>query len=117
MTNESNSKTLLLKSLLIFQTLAVMFYTVLAVKNEGMDLFPVFISNITQMGWNGQFNLDFSMYLVLSGIWIMWRNKWSISSIFIGVSAMILGIVFFAPYLLFLVIKEKGNLQKIATAN
>lgn len=92
-----------------------MIYTAYAVKNEGWDLFTIFLSNLTQMGWNGQFNLDFSCYLLLSAIWIMWRNKFSMSSILIGVVAMILGIVFFAPYLLYLVFTEKGNLQKIVT--
>jgi hypothetical protein len=43
----------------------------------------------------------------------MWRNKFSAKSIAIGFIAMILGIIAFAPYLLFLLIKENGNLKKV----
>jgi len=63
--------------------------------------------------WSGQFNLDFLCYLALSGLWIMWRNKFSGKSILVGTVAMILGIVFFAPYLLWLMNKEKGDLKRV----
>jgi hypothetical protein len=43
----------------------------------------------------------------------MWRNKFHGKSILIGIVAMILGYVFFAPYLLYLIAKEKGNLKNV----
>jgi hypothetical protein len=99
--------------LLIVQTLGLGIYTFLAFRNEGADLFQVFLSDITALGWNGQFNLDFSCYLTLSGLWIMWRNKFSVTSVLFGLAAAILGIIAFAPYLLLLLVRENGDLKKI----
>jgi dolichyl-phosphate-mannose--protein O-mannosyl transferase len=103
----------LLKSLLIVQSAAVLIYTFFAFKNEGANLIGVFLANIQSLSWNGQFNLDFLCYLVLSGLWIMWRNKFSSKSIFVGFIAMILGIIFFAPYILWLLHKENGDLKQV----
>lgn len=112
MTQSNNAQTFL-KSLLVIQTIALIIYTTYAVRNEGWILLQIFINNMTAFNWNGQFNLDFSCYLTLSGLWIMWRNKFSISSILIAVIAMIIGIMAFAPYLLYLLIIEKGDLKKV----
>ncbi len=110
---QSNNSQTLLKSLVIIQTIALLVYTGFAIKNEGWTLFYIFTNNITALNWNGQFNLDFSCYLTLSEIWIMWRNKFSTPSILFALIAMIIGIIAFAPYLLYLVTKEKGDLKKV----
>jgi hypothetical protein len=111
--NNSNNKQTLLLALLAFQTLAIVIYTAFAVTNEGWGLFQVFNNNLTSLGWNGQFNLDFSCYLTLSGFWIMWRNQFSLPFIFLAFAAMIIGIMLFAPYLIYLLIVEKGDLKKV----
>lgn len=108
-----NIKLTLLKSLLIIQFISLVIYSSFAVKNEGLTLFQIFINNVTSINWNGQFNLDFTCYLILSGIWTMWRNKFSFFSIIIAINAMIIGIMFFAPYLLYLLIVEKGDINKV----
>ena len=110
---KSNISLTLLKSLLIVQTVALIVYSLIAANKEGWSLFNIFTENVASLNWNGQFNLDFSSYLLLSGLWIMWRNKFTISSMIIGVIAMIAGIVVFAPYLLYLLIIEKGDLKKL----
>jgi len=102
-----------LKGLIIIQTLSLLAYTILAFNNEGANLFSVFLSNIQSLNWSGQFNLDFSCYLILSALWIMWRNNFTLVSIITGIIAMIMGIIVFAPYLLYLLIKEHSNLKKI----
>lgn len=99
------------KFLLVGMALLVLAYTGVTMQKEGTDLFPVFFANIKAMGWNGQFNLDFACYLLLSGLWIMWRNRFSGTSILIGLIASILGIVFFAPYLLWCLYQSKGDLK------
>ena len=75
----------LFKALLFLQTVGLLIYTV----------------------------LDFSSYLILSGLWVMWRNKFSPKSILTAIIAMIVGIMVFAPYLLYLVIKENGDIKKV----
>jgi hypothetical protein len=106
------NKLLFLRSLLLAQTMTVLIYTFFAFQTEGANLFQIFVANILALNWSGQFNLDFSCYLTLSGIWIMWRNKFTINAILIGITAMILGIIFFAPYLLYLLMKENGSLKR-----
>lgn len=103
----------LFKTLLVVQTIGLLSYTFIAFQTEGATLFSVFLTNIKSLTWTGQFNLDFLSYLTLSGLWIMWRNKFSMKSILIGLLAMILGIVFFAPYLLWLLYKEKGEFKHV----
>ena len=114
---QPNQRKSLLKALLLFQTLALVIYTVYAVKNESWGLIQVFTENIYSLNWNGQFNLDFSSYLTLSGLWIMWRNQWSLSSIIIAIIAMIIGIMAFAPYLFYLLTVERGDLKKVLVGN
>lgn len=103
----------LFKALLFLQTVGLLIYTVLAFKNEGANLFKPLLENIKALNWSGQFNLDFSSYLILSGLWVMWRNKFSPKSILTAIIAMIVGIMVFAPYLLYLVIKENGDIKKV----
>ncbi|MCG9899353.1 MAG: hypothetical protein MH132_05090 [Hydrotalea sp.] len=107
------NKTNLFKILLLIQTVGLLIYTLIAFQNEGANLFNVFIKNIAAFSWSGQFNLDFLSYLILSGLWIMWRNKFTVKSILIGLIASVLGIVFFALYLLWLTNKEDGDLKRV----
>jgi hypothetical protein len=101
------------KTLLVVQTIGLLIYTFIAYQIEGPDLFGVFINNIKSLKWSGQFNLDFLCYLTLSGFWIMWRNQFTTKSIILGAVAMVLGIVLFAPYLLWLTNKENGDLKRV----
>ncbi|SIQ19649.1 hypothetical protein [Chryseobacterium sp. RU33C] len=111
------NKQLILKILLILFSVTVSVYTIFAFQQEGASLFQIFLTNITSFNWNGQFNLDFSCYLLLSGLWIMWRNEFSTKSIIFGIIASIIGIIVFAPYILYLLQKEKGNIQKVIIGN
>ena len=115
--NNSINKHLFLKSLLIVQTILLIGYTIYAAQGNGWDLLQVFVQNILSLSWNGQFNLDFSSYLTLSALWIMWRNQFSIKSVAIGIIAMIIGFMVFAPYLLYLLTIEKGDLKKVLIGN
>lgn len=107
----------LLKTLLLIQTLGLLLYSYIAFRSEGANLWDIFFTNIMSLTWNGQFNLDFLCYLLLSGLWIMWRNKFTAKSIILGALAAILGIVVLAPYLLFLISKEKGDLKQVLIGN
>jgi len=41
-------------------------YTIVVGLEHGWNLLPVFFSNIAEMNWSGQFNLDFMTFLGLS---------------------------------------------------
>lgn len=103
----------LFKTLLIVQAVGLMVYTYLAYLQEGANLFKAFMGNMAALNWSGQFNLDFLCYLLLSGLWIMWRNKFNGKGILFAIGAMILGILFFAPYLLWLIQQENANLKRV----
>ena len=102
-----------LKAILVVQIVVLLTATVAAVQQQGWNLFTIFLANVTALNWNGQFNLDFSCYLMLSGLWIMWRNRFTPAAIIGGAFAMVAGILAFAPYLLYLLVAEKGNLEKV----
>ena len=101
------------KALLLFQTIGLIIYTFIAIQTEGVNFLVIALNNLKSLTWSGQFNLDFSCYLTLSGLWIMWRNKFTPMFIIVGFSAMILGFIFFAPYLLYLLTKENGDLKRV----
>jgi len=107
------NKQLFLKVLITMQVTLVLVYTLIVFSKEGIDLFNILFTNIGGMNWSGQFNLDFISYLTLSGIWIMWRNEFTKSSILLGISAMILGIILFGSYVLYLLFRENGDLKKV----
>lgn len=102
-----------LNMLLLMQAIGLLVYTGMVGYQEGWSLFDVFLSNIKALNWSGQFNLDFLCYLLLSGWWIMWRHRFQPVYVFWGVVAMILGIVFFAPFLLRLLYLEKGDVKRM----
>lgn len=99
---------------LVIVFLLELVYTVLVITFEGMNYVSVFIHSITIFSWNGQFNLDFSFYLIVSAFWILWRNKPGVTSFLLAIAALNLGTLFLSPYLLYLIITEKGNLLTVA---
>lgn len=110
---EEQNKQYALKGLLLIQTIGLLVYTAIAIQNDGGNFLARAEEFALSMTWMGQFALDFQCYLILSALWIAWRNKFSGSSIALAVVAMILGIIVFAPYLLYLLAKEKGSLKQV----
>jgi hypothetical protein len=43
----------------------------------------------------------------------MWRNKFTLASILLGVFATVVGFIAFAPYILFLLVKENGDFRRL----
>ena len=87
--------------------------TLAAVADGGLDLITPYFKPIFQMTWQGQFNVDFALYLVLSGIWMAWRSGFSRGGIALGVLAPPLGMLFFAPYLIYLIGQTGGDARKL----
>jgi hypothetical protein len=84
-------------------------YTLLVGINHGWNLLPIFFSNIAKMSWSGQFNFDFMTFLGLSGIWVAWRHNFTGSAIALGVVAFFGGMMFLAPYLLWVSAQAGGD--------
>ncbi|WP_350292661.1 hypothetical protein [uncultured Croceitalea sp.] len=110
---KTTNKLYFLKGLLIVQTVGLLIYTAIAIKNDGGNFLERAQEFVFSLTWMGQFTLDFNCYLILSALWIAWRNKFTTSSILMAILASILGIIVFAPYVLFLIFKEKGDLKRV----
>lgn len=91
-----------LRILLLVLTIDLLVYTYFVGAEHGWNLLPVFFADIGAMGWPGQFNVDFMGFLVLSGLWTMWRNAFSVTGIGLGLLAFFGGILFLGTYLLVL---------------
>lgn len=115
--NTQANKQYFLKGLLIVQTVGLLAYTFIAMQNDGINFIERTQEFVLSMKWMGQFTLDFNCYLMLSALWIMWRSTFTAKSIAMALAAMVLGIVVFAPYLLYLLIKEKGDLKAVLIGN
>lgn len=99
--------------LLIIITVVIVAFTLAAVANEGINLLPHFLGPIFALTWQGQFNVDFTTYLILSGVWMAWRGGFTGASIALGILAPPLGILFLAPYLVYLIGKTDGDPKKL----
>jgi hypothetical protein len=88
-------------------------YTMIVGMNHGWNLLPVFFGDIAAMTWPGQFNADFTTFLLLSGLWVAWRNQFSGAGLALGVLAVFGGMMFLAPYLLYAIAKANGNVSEM----
>ncbi len=57
--------------------LSIAAYTLVVASNHGLNLLPIFLGDIAKLEWPGQFNLDFTCMLALSGFWVSWRHQFS----------------------------------------
>ncbi len=92
---------------------ALTLLTVTAIAQDGMNLITPFLAPIFAGTWQGQFNADFACYLILSGVWMAWRGGFSRGSVALGLLAPPLGILFFAPYLLWLLHQSGGDPRRV----
>lgn len=99
--------------LLIAITVVIVVFTIAAIANDGWNLLPHFLGPIFALTWQGQFNVDFSTYLILSGVWMAWRGGFTGASIALGLLAPPLGMLFFAPYLIYLIGQSGGDPRKL----
>jgi hypothetical protein len=88
-------------------------YTTVVVANHGAGFLKVFFGDIITMGWPGQFNLDFMFLLLLSGLWIAWRHRFSSAGLLLGALAMSGGSLFLAAYLLVVIRQAQGDMKEV----
>jgi hypothetical protein len=93
--------------------LTVVVYTFMVGSKHGWSLFSPFFGDIMAMNWAGQFNLDFSFFLLFVGLWIAWRNKFSTTGIALGLFTLVGGIPFVSAYLFLLSLKANTGIKEI----
>ena len=92
----------LLRIVLVVHLGLLLAYTTVVIGNHGMTLFPAFFGDIAEMGWPGQFNFDFTGFLILSALWTAWRNNFSPLGLLLAVVAFFGGMGFLSIYVLIL---------------
>lgn len=102
-----------LRCTLFTMTIILLLVTIGAVADGGWDLLSPFVAPILALTWQGQFNVDFACYLVLSGIWMAWRGGFSRGSLVLWILAPALGFLFFGPYLIWLVGRSGADPRKL----
>jgi hypothetical protein len=89
----------------------VLVYTDLVGHTQGWNFMQVFFHDVTAMTWPGQFNVDFSCLLILSGLWLAWRHQFSVLGITLGLLALVGGSPLLCTYLLIASIQAKGDVK------
>ena len=99
--------------LLAFMITGILGYTGTVGVNHGWNLFPVFFGDMAAMTWPGQFNFDFTCFLMLSGLWLAWRHHFSPGGLALGVLGVFGGIMVLAPYLFIASFKANGDMKEL----
>ncbi len=92
----------LFRLFLLVCLIAIAAYSSVTMINHGINFLPIFFGDMAQMGWPGQFNLDFMCFLALSAIWVSWRHQFSPAGLGLGLVAFFGGMLFLTIYLLVL---------------
>ena len=96
---------------LLFGVITV--YTVAVAVEHGLGLFPIFFGDIAEMTWNGQFNLDFLGFLIMSALWVAWRNGFTPGGLLLSVVALFFGVPFLTLYLFILSQQTNGDIARM----
>lgn len=88
-------------------------YTGVTIAHHGWNLFPAFFSAVSEMGWQGQFNFDFMMMLMLSALWTAWRHEFSLSGLVLALVAFNGGMMFLAIYLSWHLHRNGGDMKAL----
>lgn len=95
--------------LLVILFLCISGYTAVVAANHGFGLLEVFLGDIAKFGWPGQFNVDFTSFLVLSALWLAWRHHFSPAGLALGVLGFFGGGLMLSVYLLWASFDAKGD--------
>jgi hypothetical protein len=101
------------RTFLVAVFLVIAGYTLVVVANHGLNLLPVFFGDMTRMQWPGQFNLDFMCMLLLAGLWVSWRHRFSAAGVALGLAAVFGGALFLSAYLLIESFRTRGDVRKL----
>lgn len=101
------------RALLIAMLAVLTCYTAIVIAHHGADFFPAFNADLRAMAWPGQFNVDFSCFLLLSGLWVAWRHHFSAPGLVLSVLAFFGGFGFLGTYLLIASFRERGDIAAV----
>lgn len=89
----------------------VLVYTGGVISKHGWGFFSIFFADMAAMTWPGQFNLDFSCLLLLSGLWLAWRHHFTAPGLALGLAALVGGAPLLCTYLLVASVRAQGDVK------
>lgn len=93
--------------------LIVLGFTVSAIGTQGLVMVTdVFAGDVAALNWRSQFNVDLIGHMLLAGLWVAWRHKFSVLGMVLGLLC-INGVLFTALYVLVLTFVHRGNLNHV----
>ena len=109
----SNHSQLALRGILITLLIALVIYTFFTIQKDGFNFFAKAFGYLQSMEWSGQFSLDFLCYLILSALWVAWREGLTGQAYLLALLASVGGFLFLSVYLLILIGKSNGNIKQV----
>ncbi len=111
--NAGDIRMSILRLYLTAATLGIYSLTVIAIMGHGW-LWPVVaFHDLVALNWRTQFDFDFLMYLILSSVWISWREGATSKAYLFAFLNVFLGGMFAFPYLLVAIHRTQGDAKKI----
>lgn len=101
------------RAVLVLYLVGLVIYTGLVIAEHGWSLLAVFVGDMAEINWPGQFNLDFLGFLALSAIWTAWRHQFSAGGLALSVLAFLGGMLFLGIYLLTLSVLVQGDMKRL----
>src|SRR5262245_50977135 len=93
--------------------LAVVFVTVVTIKNQGITIAgDVFSKDVAALGWRAQFDIELLAYMSLMAVWLAWRKSFSLIGIAMGLLCFTVGASFSIIYVVGLTMHHKGDMKK-----
>jgi hypothetical protein len=102
-----------LQVILTVSLVLIFLITFKAIVTGGYNWPVVFFGDLLQLDWRAQFNIDFSLHMILFSIWICWRERFTGKGYLLSFLCIFLGGLFTFPYLLFVIHKARGEPQAI----
>ena len=93
--------------------LLILFVTIRAMGGEGWAGTDHFVADMMAHSWRAQFNTDFSAHLLLMGLWVAWRNKFSVAGFVLAFFCAMGGGLVSLIYLLVLSFIHKGDAKAV----
>lgn len=106
-----------IRTLAALMLVAVGIYTGFVVLAHGLDFLTPFVGNIVAVNWEGQFQLDFTCFLLLAALWVAWRHRFTGTGFACSLAPICGGILGFAAYLLITSLREDGDVASYLVGN
>ena len=88
-------------------------YTSFVVVEHGWNFVPFYLADLERMGWPGQFDLDFTILIILAALWIAWRSHFSAIGIVLALLTIPFVSMLLTAYLLYLSWRERGDVVRM----